>query len=330
MAFASESVRLATDAVSRRENATGRTSARVVRQTTLSVCLGMIVYLCRIQTLLLMATRERKRSQEKNYPKGYAEMLEQQQAQLVSALTEMYHQLRRASAWEGPSLDESGGDPSAHDILSALDLLEVDRKLDEVQLFEEEYDKRQFKMTLDHASIARRRLRVHTISEVADRCQEGPVATSSFDCKPVQSNPSLFTQSFDQPSVTSSVVTQSTTSSWEASLHLPNAEASVVTCTTLQGSPTFRNERRASILEWEHALIKMNETVQAYRDDANAFGASDGPWDSAPVPLAEHQDLLTSDNACSMLGTNDLFSFNWIPCDPNDFVWQPEMAAWAT
>lgn len=76
--------------------------------------------------------------------------------------------------------------------------------------------------------------------------------------------------------------------------------------------------------------MTMNETVQAYRDDANAFGASDGLWESAPVPLDAHQDLLTSDNGFGMPVTTDLFSLNWIPCDPSNLIWQPEMATWAT
>ena len=131
----------------------------------------MIVLLYPTQVLLLITHSERKRSQEKIYPKGYAEMLEQQQAQLVSALTEMYYQLRKASAWEGPSLDESEGRPSTHDILSALDLLEVDSEFNEVQVFEEERDRREFKLTLDNASLARRRLQVQGSSKVAGSCQ---------------------------------------------------------------------------------------------------------------------------------------------------------------
>jgi len=276
-----------------------------------------------------MTTRERKRSQEKNYPKGYAEMLEQQQAQLVSALTEMYYQLRKASAWEGPSLDESEGNPSAHDILSAMDLLEVDRKFNEVQLSEEECDKQQFSMNLDHASLIRRRLQGRASSQVADCYQERSGTTTPSDRKSVELTVSLSTQTFDQPGVTLPLAAQSTIPSWEASLQLPTAEASVATHSTLQGPPAFGNERRPSVLEWEHALMKMNETVQAYRDDANAFGTSDGLWETASTSLDAHGDLLTSDNAFSMPGTNDLFNLNWIPCDFSDFVWQPEMATWA-
>jgi hypothetical protein len=52
-------------------------------------------------------------------------------------------------------LDESDGRPSIHDILFALDLFEVDSKINEVPVIEDLCDKRQFKMTLDHASRVR-------------------------------------------------------------------------------------------------------------------------------------------------------------------------------
>jgi hypothetical protein len=60
----------------------------------------------------------------RNFPKGYAEMLEKQHNQLVRGLQEMYQRLRRASFWEGEPLDESSGLPLTHDILAALNLLE--------------------------------------------------------------------------------------------------------------------------------------------------------------------------------------------------------------
>lgn len=108
-------------------------------------------------------------------------MLEQQQAQLISALTEMYRQLRRVSAWEDPSLDESEGQPSTHEILSALDLSEIDGKFNEVQAFDDKCEKRRFEMSLDNPTIARRRLQVQANSKVVGSCQEGPGATMPVD-----------------------------------------------------------------------------------------------------------------------------------------------------
>lgn len=277
-----------------------------------------------------MIISERKRSQEKNYPKGYAEMLEQQQAQLVSALTEMYYQLRKASAWEGPSLDESEGHPSTHDILSALDLLEVDSKFNEVQVFEDECDKQQFRMNLDHASLLRRRLQVRASSEVTDSCQERSGTTTPDDRKSVHPKPSSPTQDFDRPSVFLQLLNQSATLSWEAPLQPPHEEAPVVNNSILQGSLAFGNERRLSVLEWEHALMKMNETYQAYCNEPKAFGAFGSLWESAPIHLDAHQDLLINENVCGMPHANDLFNLDWLPCDLSDFAWQPEMTTWAT
>jgi len=62
----------------------------------------------------------------RNFPKGYAEMLEKQHNQLVCGLQEMYQRLRKASLWEGEPLDESSGRPLTHDILAALNFLEPD------------------------------------------------------------------------------------------------------------------------------------------------------------------------------------------------------------
>ena len=277
------------------------------------------------QVLLLITHSERKRSQEKIYPKGYAEMLEQQQAQLVSALTEMYYQLRKASAWEGPSLDESEGRPSTHDILSALDLLEVDSEFNEMQVFEEERDRREFKLTLDNASLARRRLQVHGSSKVAGSCQERPGATTSGDRESVQSTLSSSIQSLDQPSVTAPLVIQSTISRWEDSLQLQTAHLSVAPHSTFQESLAFTNNMRTRVFEWEHALMTMSETFQAYCDEPKAFSASDGLWEPAPVPLDLYQDFPINGNACDMPNVNDLFNLNWLPCNPSDYVWQPEM-----
>ena len=257
-------------------------------------------------------------------------MLEQQQAQLISALTEMYRQLRRLSAWENPSLDESEGQPSTHDILSALDLFEIDGKFNEVQVLRDKCEKWQFEMSLDNPTIARRRLQVQASSKVVGSCQEGPGATMPGDRESVQSERSSSAQSLDQPSVTASLVTQSKISRWEDYPHLQNAHASAAQHSILQGSLASTNDKRPRVPEWEHALMTMNETFQAYCDESEAFGASDSLWQSAPISLDSHQHLLISENACSMPNVNDLFSLNWIPCVPDAFIWQPEMTTWAT
>jgi hypothetical protein len=79
---------------------------------------------CRTKLVLIVHYREGQKMRRRNFPKGYAEMLEKQHNQLVSGLQEMYQRLRKASLWEGEPLNESSGRPLTHDILAALNLLE--------------------------------------------------------------------------------------------------------------------------------------------------------------------------------------------------------------
>lgn len=72
---------------------------------------------------------ERKRMHDKVYPKGYVEMLEQQQAQLVSGLQELYRRIVAGERWVGPLLEDGGGGgglPRTHDILHQLGALKQD------------------------------------------------------------------------------------------------------------------------------------------------------------------------------------------------------------
>lgn len=107
----------------------------------------------------LTRRRERKKSHDKVYPKGYVEMLEQQQGQLVSGLQEMYRRLVKAHVWTGPSLDEDNGYPLTHDILTALNLLESKHDgSGEVEVFEEDCRKLESKLLAEGASFIQRRV----------------------------------------------------------------------------------------------------------------------------------------------------------------------------
>ncbi|KAJ5801846.1 uncharacterized protein N7503_004296 [Penicillium pulvis] len=67
---------------------------------------------------------QRKKTHEKVYPKGYAEMLEQQQAWLVHGLREFYRRITTGEAWPGDLLEpESNGHPLTHDLLARLGAL---------------------------------------------------------------------------------------------------------------------------------------------------------------------------------------------------------------
>lgn len=67
---------------------------------------------------------ERRKLQDKVYPKGYVAILEEQQEQLVAGLRELYSRLQNGEGWPGGPLREAqGGYPLTHDILERLDLL---------------------------------------------------------------------------------------------------------------------------------------------------------------------------------------------------------------
>ncbi|EGC42874.1 C6 transcription factor [Histoplasma capsulatum var. duboisii H88] len=67
---------------------------------------------------------ERKKAHDKVYPKGYVEMLEQQQAQLVTGLQALYKMTLDGEGWPGDPLKESAnGHPLTHDILERLGAL---------------------------------------------------------------------------------------------------------------------------------------------------------------------------------------------------------------
>jgi len=68
---------------------------------------------------------ERKKSHDKVYPKGYVEMLEQQQSQLVAGIREMYRRLQNGDDWPGAPLQDYEGYPLTHDILERLDVLHM-------------------------------------------------------------------------------------------------------------------------------------------------------------------------------------------------------------
>ncbi|KAH8688856.1 putative C6 transcription factor [Talaromyces proteolyticus] len=68
---------------------------------------------------------ERKKAHDKVYPKGYVEMLEQQQVWLVNGLQELYRRAHDGDAWTGEPLKlESNGHPLTHDLLTKLGALD--------------------------------------------------------------------------------------------------------------------------------------------------------------------------------------------------------------
>lgn len=110
---------------------------------------------------------ERKKSQDKVYPKGYVEMLEQQQAQLVAGLRELYSRLQNGQGWPGqPLRDAQGGHPLTHDILERLDLLHpTTENGTHYEGFEEDCSRMQQKLIERGAPYTRRRGSVSSDSD---------------------------------------------------------------------------------------------------------------------------------------------------------------------
>jgi hypothetical protein len=228
----------------------------------------------------LIIASERERRQNKDYPRGCAEMLEQQQAQLVPALEEMYYQRRKASAREGPSLDESERRSLTHDILQALDLLEVRDKGSKQEVYEGSCDPLQSRTTLDHAVLAREW--GHARSKVADSYRERSASTTPGGRKAARSELSASSeQSIDRPSVTLPLVIKGTVSSLEASLQRPYAQTTP-NHSTLQGSLAFINDTKAYVSSWEHAMMKIDESIQAYGDELTSSLAPDSAMEVTP------------------------------------------------
>jgi len=74
----------------------------------------------RDKTILTNYYSKRDKPRNRVHPKGYVEMLEEQQTVLVSGLQRMYKQLKCARLWTGPTLAEIDGHPLTHEILAAF------------------------------------------------------------------------------------------------------------------------------------------------------------------------------------------------------------------
>ncbi|KAI1620757.1 hypothetical protein EDD37DRAFT_612223 [Exophiala viscosa] len=115
---------------------------------------------------------ERKKSHDKIYPKGYVEMLESQQAQLVSGLQELYKRLQDGQGWTGSPLKEtSNGMPLTHDILERLGALKQDGNVTH-EGFEEDLNVLQQRLITDGAGFMQRQ---HSHDSHSDTSAPSPV-----------------------------------------------------------------------------------------------------------------------------------------------------------
>ncbi|EXJ94674.1 hypothetical protein A1O1_03071 [Capronia coronata CBS 617.96] len=119
---------------------------------------------------------ERKKSQDKVYPKGYVEMLESQQAQLVAGLQELYRRTQNGQGWPGSPLKEtSHGMPLTHDILERLGVLKLDGH-GANEVFEEDLTVLQQRLIADGAGFMQRQSSHDSHSDSAASPLYEPVA----------------------------------------------------------------------------------------------------------------------------------------------------------
>jgi len=119
-------------------------------------------------------------------------MLEQQQAQLVAGLRELYKRLQNGQGWPGLPLQEAqNGHPLTHDILERLDLLHApgDASPANYEGFEEDCGRMQQKLLEHGAAYMQRRRSVSSDSE-----HEHTSSTSSGGSPPTK--PLQFKDSF--------------------------------------------------------------------------------------------------------------------------------------
>ncbi|KAB8218897.1 hypothetical protein BDV33DRAFT_174655 [Aspergillus novoparasiticus] len=76
------------------------------------------------------------RSTRRPYPRGYVEMMEEHQSQMVDGLQELYRRSVDGEGWPGPLLakrPEAEGQPLTHDLLVRLGVLDQDRNKQDIR-----------------------------------------------------------------------------------------------------------------------------------------------------------------------------------------------------
>lgn len=239
---------------------------------------------------MLTGSSERKKLHDNIYPKGYVELLEQQQIQLVSGLQEMYHRLQKASAWHGKPLDVSSGRPLTHDILAALKLLESKNDGScELEAFEENCDKPQSRLVSKEAEFAHRRGAISSDSELSHHDQS---RTASSHNVPVHSTPSMFTENFNFSSATSSPPTHSSISGARQPPQPQQQHHPVLL--PIKPSPLERSiantDPQLYAPEWAQVLAEMSAPEQIYRtkremEAPDIRSLLSSPWDQSLPPF---------------------------------------------
>ncbi|PCG90484.1 Hypothetical protein PENO1_098970 [Penicillium occitanis (nom. inval.)] len=107
---------------------------------------------------------ERKKAHDKVYPKGYVEMLEQQQIWLVNGLQELYRRAQEGEGWTGEPLKaESNGHPLTHDLLTRLGALDHTKG----ETFEDNVEQMQQRLWQQNAGLMQRQESSDGSSDIA-------------------------------------------------------------------------------------------------------------------------------------------------------------------
>lgn len=129
---------------------------------------------------------ERKKAHDKVYPKGYVEMLEQQQTWLVNGLQELYRRLLEGDGWQGEPLKcEPNGQPLTHDLLTQLGALDQSKH----ERFEESTDSMQQELWKNSAGHMQRQDSSDTSSESAHSPVMPPQFSDSFATRTLPQTP---------------------------------------------------------------------------------------------------------------------------------------------
>ncbi|KAI9373248.1 hypothetical protein BJX61DRAFT_504024 [Aspergillus egyptiacus] len=116
---------------------------------------------------------ERKKAHDKVYPKGYVEMLEQQQTWLVNGLQELYRRLLEGEGWKGEPLKcEPNGHPLTHDLLTHLGALDPSK----YERFEENAETMQQELWRQNAGHMQRQ----DSSDSSSESEHSPVIPTGF------------------------------------------------------------------------------------------------------------------------------------------------------
>lgn len=132
---------------------------------------------------------ERKKSHDRVYPKGYVEMLEHQQSQIVAGLRQTYRILLEHGQWPGSALKEYDGNPLTHDILERLGILHLNGESPDSPQFEDDLEKLQDRMIAENGVSASRHRRHSPPSDEEPELEQ----SSSPHDSPATRNSSLST-----------------------------------------------------------------------------------------------------------------------------------------